>query len=303
MVRETGLFRSARAALWSPTALTAHRAVIHPRRFNSRFPTIIQKQPKRPVDDSAVWCAKRDLNPYGKTTRPSNVRVCQFRHSRKNSSIIAKTVLFVKPFFKKSPFLFLPPATAGCFWLPVITTARRHTPCSPALCPADEKIFDFCHFFSKNLLTFRYHYDIILMSKRLQEERDGVTVRFAGLSGDHVWQLIRKSKCPCGFQVTYTPTWPCGRRRIFARSTGRSNTCSLPASRSEKRAVHFHRPIRIPDLMILPAAPASYNIGGKSLGCRRIPFIPHAVRYFFAYFSLFSAYLPSCLASKRPAVL
>ena len=30
------------------------------------------------------WCGKRELNPYGKTTRPSNVRVCQFRHSRGN---------------------------------------------------------------------------------------------------------------------------------------------------------------------------------------------------------------------------
>ncbi len=28
------------------------------------------------------WCERRDLNPYGGTTRPSNVRVCQFRHSR-----------------------------------------------------------------------------------------------------------------------------------------------------------------------------------------------------------------------------
>ena len=28
------------------------------------------------------WCGRRELNPYGKTTRPSNVRVCQFRHSR-----------------------------------------------------------------------------------------------------------------------------------------------------------------------------------------------------------------------------
>ena len=31
---------------------------------------------------SGSWCEKRDLNPYGKTTRPSNVRVYQFRHSR-----------------------------------------------------------------------------------------------------------------------------------------------------------------------------------------------------------------------------
>ena len=29
-----------------------------------------------------AWCEKRDLNPYGESTRPSNVRVYQFRHSR-----------------------------------------------------------------------------------------------------------------------------------------------------------------------------------------------------------------------------
>ena len=29
-----------------------------------------------------IWCERRDLNPYGITTRPSNVRVCRFRHSR-----------------------------------------------------------------------------------------------------------------------------------------------------------------------------------------------------------------------------
>ena len=28
------------------------------------------------------WCERWDLNPYGITTRPSNVRVCRFRHSR-----------------------------------------------------------------------------------------------------------------------------------------------------------------------------------------------------------------------------
>ena len=28
------------------------------------------------------WCEKRESNPYGITTRPSNVRVYQFRHSR-----------------------------------------------------------------------------------------------------------------------------------------------------------------------------------------------------------------------------
>ena len=29
-----------------------------------------------------VWCGKRDLNPYVKDTRPSNVPVCQFQHCR-----------------------------------------------------------------------------------------------------------------------------------------------------------------------------------------------------------------------------
>ena len=28
------------------------------------------------------WCEKRDLNPYVKDTRTSNVPVCQFQHSR-----------------------------------------------------------------------------------------------------------------------------------------------------------------------------------------------------------------------------
>ena len=28
------------------------------------------------------WCDRRDLNPYPYRTRPSNVRVCQFRHDR-----------------------------------------------------------------------------------------------------------------------------------------------------------------------------------------------------------------------------
>ena len=29
-----------------------------------------------------TWCGRWDLNPYGITIRPSNVRVCQFRHDR-----------------------------------------------------------------------------------------------------------------------------------------------------------------------------------------------------------------------------
>ena len=53
------------------------------------------------------WCERRDLNPYGITTRPSNVRVCRFRHSRicfcslGTLFIIAKQNENVKPFFKK----------------------------------------------------------------------------------------------------------------------------------------------------------------------------------------------------------
>ena len=55
-----------------------------------------------------VWCEKRDLNPYEQITRPSNVRVCQFRHSRIFFSlgsqpcltIILKCFAFVNTFFE-----------------------------------------------------------------------------------------------------------------------------------------------------------------------------------------------------------
>ena len=53
---------------------------------------------------SFCWCGRRELNPYGKTTRPSNVRVCQFRHSRNGFYIIHEEIAFVKrflAFFKK----------------------------------------------------------------------------------------------------------------------------------------------------------------------------------------------------------
>ena len=46
------------------------------------------------------------MNPYGKTTRPSNVRVCQFRHSRNGFSIIHEVYSFVKPFFQKNERIF-----------------------------------------------------------------------------------------------------------------------------------------------------------------------------------------------------
>ena len=81
-----------------------------------------------------IWCEKRDLNPYGVTTRPSNVRVCQFRHSRiycclHNAIIILQSFFIVNTFLKKS-FKY------------------------------------FCCFFYKKLLTNPESYDIII--KRLQ---------------------------------------------------------------------------------------------------------------------------------------
>ena len=53
------------------------------------------------------WCGRRELNPYGKTTRPSNVRVCQFRHSRDSFSIIHDQIRFVKSFFHFFVILFI----------------------------------------------------------------------------------------------------------------------------------------------------------------------------------------------------
>ena len=46
------------------------------------------------------WCAKRDLNPYVRDTRPSNVPVCQFQHSRSTSGIITANSTFVNGFLK-----------------------------------------------------------------------------------------------------------------------------------------------------------------------------------------------------------
>ena len=60
------------------------------------------------------WCEKRDLNPYGESTRPSNVRVCQFRHSRIYSvacfttdTIISPVIRFVNSFLKKYLILLI----------------------------------------------------------------------------------------------------------------------------------------------------------------------------------------------------
>ena len=70
-----------------------------------------------------VWCGKRDLNPYVKDTRPSNVPVCQFQHCRICYSfrwtlsfclcsvsfsliIIAFIFSIVKAFFKKNSTIY-----------------------------------------------------------------------------------------------------------------------------------------------------------------------------------------------------
>ena len=45
------------------------------------------------------WCGRRDLNPYGKTTRPSNVRVCQFRHFRIKQPFHYTKLFFVCQYF------------------------------------------------------------------------------------------------------------------------------------------------------------------------------------------------------------
>ena len=67
---------------------------------------LIRKRYGRHLPSISFWCEKRDLNPYGVTTRPSNVRVCQFRHSRifcrlsATDSIIHYPLLFVNTFFE-----------------------------------------------------------------------------------------------------------------------------------------------------------------------------------------------------------
>ena len=52
------------------------------------------------------WCGRRELNPYGKTTRPSNVRVCQFRHSRNGIYYYTQTILICQGLFSFFSKLF-----------------------------------------------------------------------------------------------------------------------------------------------------------------------------------------------------
>ena len=60
LVRETGILRSARSALWSPTALTCPRHVIHYRRFNS--PHLNHKQTRGYPLDTLLFVGARDGN-------------------------------------------------------------------------------------------------------------------------------------------------------------------------------------------------------------------------------------------------
>ncbi len=87
---------------------------------------------------SFCWCGKRDLNPYIKDTRPSNVRVCRFRHSR-----VERYLLYTKEFqksrgFAKKYFIFFK-----------IVFFDKKLPLSP---PDLSKIVFICH--SQFALTF-----------------------------------------------------------------------------------------------------------------------------------------------------
>ena len=55
------------------------RAVSQP---SDRLPRQQKKQSQLALP--FCWCGRRDLNPYVGNTRPSNVRVCRFRHSREH---------------------------------------------------------------------------------------------------------------------------------------------------------------------------------------------------------------------------
>ena len=87
-----------------------------------------------------LWCERRDLNPYGITTRPSNVRVCRFRHSRifcfaafATVIIIAKVRLSVKRFLQNMAQAFYAgfadgflKSKAPSFGIRRVTKAQKH---------------------------------------------------------------------------------------------------------------------------------------------------------------------------------
>ena len=58
-----------------------------------------------PFRVSRFWCERRDLNPYAIDTRPSNVPVCQFQHSRDcKQDYIKKGIVCQYLISKKSNF-------------------------------------------------------------------------------------------------------------------------------------------------------------------------------------------------------
>ena len=62
---------------------------ITPHKTKSRVPLVL----------CFCWCGRRELNPYCKTTRPSNERVCQFRHSRNGLLYYTQSILVCQAFF------------------------------------------------------------------------------------------------------------------------------------------------------------------------------------------------------------
>ena len=60
--------------------ISRHRRVIH----SMIYQTCGLDKKSRIKMIRLFWCGRRDLNPYVGNTRPSNVRVCRFRHSREH---------------------------------------------------------------------------------------------------------------------------------------------------------------------------------------------------------------------------
>ena len=60
----------------------------------TKYDTKTQKERGFAFAKPLTWCGKRDLNPYVKDTRPSNVPVCRFQHCRiSNARFIITTIL------------------------------------------------------------------------------------------------------------------------------------------------------------------------------------------------------------------
>ena len=86
------------------------------RDYAKRSRCFLYKAKSRAVKTLLCWCGKRDLNPYVEDTRPSNVRVCRFRHSREpniyyyNHQVYVCQEVFQKNFkylTKKSHIIFI----------------------------------------------------------------------------------------------------------------------------------------------------------------------------------------------------